>query len=544
MADYCVIFVDDGEGQIRLAARAHRDPEKEPLLDIVAERYRHSPENPHSLVNRALHQGPLLIEAVAIDTAEKITADAELLDVFVRLGPRSTLALPLAARGQVLGVLCMMTAESGRTYGKGDLEVGLELARRAALAVDNARLYREAREANASKDHFLAVLSHELRTPLTPVLAVVSSLEAESRIPEGLRGEMEMIRRNVELEARLIDDLLDLTRIARGKLELNREAGDARRVLEHAVQICCEQAVAEGRLRLEIELRAEDHRVWGDSSRLTQVLWNLLNNAVKFTPAGGEIRVSSWNEESGEVGRGEAGEGRRALRLLAIEVADTGIGIEPEMLPRIFNAFEQGNRSVTRRFGGIGLGLAVSKAIVEMHGGTLGVASEGKGRGAAFTLRLPVTELPVQPVVPLPAPSPATKRPIQEQDGASLHILLVEDHEDTAAAMSDLLQVMGYRVTVAGTVGQALSTAEACSQGQPGDGQIDLVVSDIGLPDGTGFDLMSELSRRYGLRGIALSGYGMEEDIRRSRESGFEKHLTKPVNPQALQSVLRQVTAV
>ena len=366
--------------------------------------------------------------------------------------------------------------------------------------------------ASRAKDHFLAVLSHELRTPLTPVLAAVTKLEADETLRPDVREALAMVRRNVELEARLIDDMLDLTRIARGKIELRREVTDARQLLHHAVDICCSRDVAAGRIRLELGLAPGDYRLWADAPRLTQVFWNLLNNAVKFTPDGGAVIV-----------RSDAGGG-----LLRIEVSDTGIGIEPEQLPRIFDAFEQAERRITRRFGGLGLGLAVSKAIVEMHGGTLAAESPGSGQGATFRVELPVGELPGE------------ARPVEMEEApavsADLSILLVEDHADTSEALAELLRLLGYRVKVAGSVAAALDAA--------GGSGIDLVISDLGLPDGSGLDLMRELGARHGLRGIALSGYGMEEDVQRSREAGFETHLTKPVNLETLREAIRRAAAV
>ena len=390
-------------------------------------------------------------------------------------------------------------------------------------AEEKLRQAKEAAEAaNRAKDQFLATLSHELRTPLTPVLAVVSSLERDERLDELVREELAMIRRNIELEARLIDDLLDLTRITRGKIELHSEVIDLRQVLDHALQTCCSPELAARCPRIVTDLDEGDHRVWGDASRLTQVLWNLLSNAVKFTPAEGTITVRS---------RREPGEDGGWLR---IEIRDDGIGIEPDVLPRLFEGFEQGERSITRQFGGLGLGLAISKAIAEMHGGSLAAASEGRGRGATFTLKLPDRgDLAVKEA------DHAAEAGGTDGAGRSLHLLLVEDHADTAEAMADLLRLLGHRVDVAGTVAAALDTA----QGSAGD-PFDLVVSDLGLPDGTGLDLMRELTRRHGLRGIALSGYGMEEDIRKSREAGFARHLTKPVNLQALESAIRQAAAL
>jgi signal transduction histidine kinase/CheY-like chemotaxis protein len=374
--------------------------------------------------------------------------------------------------------------------------------------------HAQAETASRAKDRFMATLSHELRTPLTPVLAVLSRL-AQEPLSESVLNGLAMIRRNVELEARLIDDLLDVTRIAQGKLELRRRTTDLRQVLEHAVEASARPGAPGPQVATELE--ESDLRLWADAPRLTQVFWNLLSNARKFTPPEGLIRLRARRED------GE----------LVAEVVDSGMGIEPELLPHVFDAFRQGERSEVRRFGGLGLGLAISQKIVELHGGSITVASEGKGRGSTFTVRLPAGrlgsaglsgEVPEEILAP-PAP-PAEKPP--------LHILLVEDHLDTAEALADLLRMTGRQVTVAGSVTEGLSAARLADR-------IDLVVSDIGLPDGDGLELMSELSSRYGLRGIALTGYGMEEDVARSREAGFASHLTKPVSLEQLEAAIRQV---
>jgi PAS domain S-box-containing protein len=422
------------------------------------------------------------------------------------------------------GEVCELQVSAGPLRGSDDEVLGCVLTltdvtarRKAELEVDRAR--QEAEAANQAKDHFLATLSHELRTPLTPVLAVVSGLQENSQVPADVRPQLAMIRRNVELEARLIDDMLDLTRISRGKLELRREVADLRQVVDHALQTARADLFDKG-LRLSLDLAEVDYSVWADTPRLTQVFWNLFSNAVKFTPPGGAITVRSWREEA------------PAGPLLVVEVEDTGIGIEPEVLSGIFDAFQQGELAITRRFGGLGLGLAISKAIVELHGGSLNAASAGRGRGARFSVRLPVGDVRIPreaasgPAREVPAPPPAVEAP-------ALRILLVEDHADTAEAMADLLREMGHQVTVAGSVAGGLAAAE----GQAG--RLDLVLSDLGLPDGTGLDLMAELHGRYGVKGIALSGYGMEEDVRKSLEAGFDRHLTKPVNLQALQTAIQ-----
>ncbi len=404
----------------------------------------------------------------------------------------------------------------------------IDISDRRRVQEELEKAHREAQAANEAKDQFLATLSHELRTPLTPVLAVLSRLEAAPELGAHVR-ELAMIRRNVELEARLIDDLLDLTRITRGKLELHRQEIDARRVVEHAVSTTEKELLEKG-LRLDLRLAPEDHRVWADAPRLTQVFWNLLSNAIKFTPPGGTVTVRSRIEH-----------GLFGPRELAVEVQDTGIGIDPEVLPRVFDAFEQTGRRITRRFGGLGLGLAVSRAIVDLHGGRLTVASEGSGQGSTFTVRLPLGGIQEE----LDETGIWFARPRTGRSGAGpdrpLRILLVEDHPDTAEAMADLLRLIGHEVVVAGSVAAALETADALLGGTGSGGRIDLVVSDLGLPDGSGQDLMRELVRRYHVKGIALSGYGMEDDIRRSHEAGFARHLTKPVDLAALREAIRQV---
>jgi signal transduction histidine kinase/CheY-like chemotaxis protein len=515
IADDCVLFeVDEGRVSRRIAV-AHRDPEKEPLLERLSEIHLAAAEPPRALEEVVRTGRPRLDPEVSLDSASG-ELGPELREIYGRLGRRSSLILPLVARGQKLGLLFLATSDSGRTYGAADLALGEELARRAAVALDNARLFGLVRAANDAKDQFLATLSHELRTPLTPVLALVAGLQEDQRA-SGLRRELDVIRRNVELEARLIDDLLDLTRISRGKLELSFGPADARQILMHALQTCARD-LASKKLQLSTVLSAEDHGVSADGPRLTQVFWNLVRNAVKFTPAGGSVRVRSWNDGN----------------WLTVEVADTGIGIAPEALPRIFDAFEQGQPSITRRFGGLGLGLTISKAILELHGGSLTAASEGLDRGAVFTVRLPLASDAARR-------GPAWREAISElQRGAGgrsrFRILLVEDHEDTADAMADLLSARGHQVTVARSLAEA--RAAAAEAGETG---FDLLVSDLGLPDGSGNELMREVSARYGLRGIALSGYGMEEDLRKSRQAGFERHLIKPVSPQALETAVQEV---
>ncbi len=391
----------------------------------------------------------------------------------------------------------------------------------------------EAEAAGRAKDHFLAALSHELRTPLTPVLALVSALQRDARLPQDVQEDIGTIARNIELEARLIDDLLDITRIVRGKLELQLEAVDIRPIIGHAVKTCCAHEAAEKMIVCHEHLADGNHVVRVDAARLTQVFWNVLKNAIKFTPAGGQTFVRSKHEEV--AGR----------KWLVVEIEDTGIGIAPKTMPRIFGAFEQGDRAITRQFGGLGLGLAISRAIMELHGGTISAQSGGEGKGAVFTMRLPMTA-EATATVEMPPVRPTRRGPVSFDATQIAHLLLVEDHADTAAVLARMLRRSGFHVTVATSIAQGLAETEAASKAVDDSGRlrpINLVVSDLGLPDGSGTDLMRELAARFGLGGIALSGFGMEEDVSRALAAGFNKHLTKPIDFDILVAAIRELLA-
>lgn len=369
----------------------------------------------------------------------------------------------------------------------------------------------EAERANEAKDRFLATLSHELRTPLTPVLTGIAMLRDDPRCDPAL---VEMLRRNIEIEARLIDDLLDLTRIARGKIELEKKPVLLCEVIERAVEVCKPDIEAR-RLHFGVDMgTCPPHRVHADAARLQQVFWNLLKNAVKFTPTGGCVGVRC----------------RAHNQTVVVEVTDSGVGIEPEDLPRVFTAFEQVERSPGRHVGGLGLGLAIARAIVELHDGRIEAYSEGPQKGTTFRVSLPMASAALAETggSASPAATKATSRP--------LHILLVEDHGDTANVTKVLLTMAGHNVRVAGDVATALDEASRSS--------FDVLVSDLGLPDGSGADLLRELRRRgYTMPAIAVSGYGREEDVRRSRDAGFAEHLVKPTSPDRLMDVIAATVA-
>src|SRR5438067_2428130 len=340
----------------------------------------------------------------------------------------------------------------------------------------------EAERANRAKDQFLAALSHELRTPLTPVLMSAAALEHEPGIEPELRRQFGMMRRNVELEARLIDDLLDLTRVSHGKLQLLVSGPiDVHSLLAHSEQIVWSDARKKS-LALHLELTANEHHVAGDAARINQVFWNLLKNAIKFTPPGGHITVWTANPTQGQ---------------FVLTVSDNGIGIDQETLPFVFRAFEQGDIRGLQPCSGLGLGLSISKAIVELHGGTIRAESAGPGLGAVFTVELST-------VLPFPEAQIQTSQP-RRFTGKSHRLLVVEDHEPTLAVLTRLLREHGHDVMPASSVQDALALASHHT--------FDFVISDLGLPDGSGIDLMMQLRTDYGLRGVALTGYGMAEDL-------------------------------
>ena len=369
-----------------------------------------------------------------------------------------------------------------------------------------------AEKASKAKDDFLAALSHELRTPLTPALAAANYLASNaSKVPAEFAEDLEIIKRNVRLQARLIDDLLDLTRITRGKLQLHLEPVDANAVVRDAIEIA-NSAILSKKLSVSTELGAEKHHIRGDSIRLQQIFWNLINNAVKFTPSGGQIAVRTYNDNTGH---------------FRFEITDNGIGIERERLASIFTPFEQADPSVSRQFGGLGLGLAISKHLIDLHHGR--IEAESRGRSFGTTFKITLDTLP-EGAAETSADSASPKH-VPKQ----LRILLVEDHRDTRHAMSRLLTHFGHQTSVADSTRRALEMM--ASQ------RFDLVLCDIGLPDGSGYDVISRAKAKGPIKAVAITGFGTDEDIRRSKEAGFDFHLIKPVDFHELRTVLEQVGA-
>lgn len=496
LGDWCVIHVIDEEGKVRRAAVAQADPSRADLA-------RRLMECPPPAMDRieaawtALRAGKTYL---LTDLPDEIlgmgAASAEHLAVLQEAGATSELMVPFMVRGHLTGWASFTLTRPGRTYEPPDIALAEEVARHVAQALDNARLYQEARDANAAKDQFLAVLSHELRNPLSPILTGVEVLRRT--IPPDLRTDrtLALVERNVKLQARLISDLLDLSRIRRGKLSLQREPIS----LDGATRMVVESTQAEAGAA-GLSLKAEiTPGLWvlGDLDRLQQIVLNLLTNAIKFTPAGGEVRV--------RVDRGD-GAGR-------VIVEDTGIGIDSALMPQLFEMFRQGEVG-GRRVRGLGIGLALVKGLAELHGGRVWAESDGVGKGSRFTVELPLISAPEQgPAAPEVAPGPAV-----------VLLLLVEDNADARELLRESLELMGYTVQAAESGEEALELLQSMRP--------DVIVADIGLPGMDGYEFLRRARQVPGLANVpafAATGYGQEEDVARAQEAGFTDHLVKPVD--------------
>ncbi len=363
-----------------------------------------------------------------------------------------------------------------------------------------------ARAASEAKDEFLAMLSHELRTPLTPILAAIDSLVAHDSLPPDVKSKIDVIRRNVKAEARLIDDLLDVARIIRTKFEITRQPIDLHRVITEVLDGWA-PPLADRHLTLQVRLEAGAHWVDGDAGRLGQVFLNLIGNAIKFSDAGGRISVRT-EEHDGQV---------------RVTVADTGVGMTAGQMESVFTPFLRGEGVSPRR--GLGLGLVISHAIVDAHEGTLQVWSGGPGSGTTVRVELPTVPAPATTEVPAAVESTAP--------ATGTKVLLVEDDPDSGEMLAILLSSAGFDVRIAGCFHDAQALAGWC----------EVMVSDIALPDGSGLDLVRDIRTRRPVRAIALSGFGSREDVQKSLEAGFEAHLTKPVDLDRLVAAVRRLTS-
>ena len=518
LADWCVIDVLDEHGRPRRLAVGHARPEDEALAEQV-KGFAPSPEG-RSPEARLLRPGEsALLVADARERLSDLAEDERHRALLERLGPRSMMVVPIVSRERTLGVMSLLSTTSGRVFARDDLDLAEELGRRAALAVDNARLYRAsqdaragAEKANRAKDEFLATLSHELRTPLTPILGWTVMLRSGTLDPAAIQRGLEVIERNVRAQTQLIGDLLDVSRIITGKLRLEVSPIAVVPVVEAGVEAVRSSAEAK-QITLGMELPSEMPTIVGDPDRLQQVVWNLVSNAVKFTPQGGRIDVRLRQDGS----------------FLSLSVTDNGKGIEPEFIPHVFERFRQADSTSTRSHGGLGLGLAIVRHLVELHGGTVHAESGGIGAGSTFTVRLPLTTPLQGPAAPKPEPADPDVR----LDG--VRVMVVEDEQDVRDFLRMSLVHYGAEVTAFETSADALVAVEAQRP--------DVLVSDIGMPGEDGYAFIRRVRALGPDRGgqvpaAALTAYAKGEDGQRVLSAGFQVHLPKPVQPADLANVV------
>ncbi|HEY0375733.1 MAG TPA: ATP-binding protein [Pyrinomonadaceae bacterium] len=522
VADWCAVHVIEKDGSIQPLAVSHVDPSKVAVARELQDRYPLDPMEERG-VTKAIRTGqPELFRDITDELLVEATRDSEQLRVLRALGIKSAMVVPMVVQGRALGAISFIAAESGRRYGPEDLSLAEDLAHRAALAVDNARLYQDAQEANRVKDEFLATLSHELRTPLTAVIGWTQLLTSGQLDEAATARALQTIQRNARAQSQIIEDILDVSRIISGKLKLDPRPVEIVPVIEAAMDAVRPAAAAKA-IQLQPAFAADVNLVPCDPHRMQQVIWNLLSNAVKFTPPGGRVSI--------QLGRSGAD--------AQIRVSDTGPGIAPEFLPYVFDRFRQADGSTTRMHGGLGLGLAIVRHLVELHGGTVQAESAGAGHGAAFTVNLPLSPKAQAPSVAEPATSAQTSASKSEEDGGpslqGLSVLVVDDETDTLDYVAAALRERGAEVTAASSAAEAMTALERLRP--------DVLVADIAMPGEDGYALIKRVRALDPAHGgnvpaAALTAYASSEDRRRVLLSGFQIHLPKPVEPAELAAVV------
>jgi signal transduction histidine kinase/DNA-binding response OmpR family regulator len=512
LGDACAIRLLSEDGQwLNPVAIYHTNPEAEQLVHAVLNTKQQSNEGLHAQVVQTGRS--LFIPSISLDELQAAT-NPKLRPLLSQFSISSVLISPLRARGRVIGTLGMARERPNNPYTLEEQDLLQSLADRAALSIDNARLYQESQQANRVKDQFLAVLSHELRSPLNPILGWTKLLQSHQFENTATKHALEVIERNAKLQTHLIDDLLDISRIMQGKVNLNVCPVNLAEVIEAALETV-RLAAGTKEIHLQTSIPSQVEPVLGDADRLQQVVGNLLSNAVKFTDRGGQIKVRLEQSDA----------------QAQITVRDTGKGIQPSLLPYIFNYFWQADNSPTRSFGGLGLGLAIVRHLVELHGGIVWAESEGAGQGATFTVRLPL--MPVQPASA--QNSDELRLPL---DLSNVQVLVVEDEVDSREFIAFVLEQAGATVLTATRADEALA---ALTHFKP-----DILLSDIGMPETDGYTLVQQLRALPPEQGgqipaIALTAYAGDFNQQQALAAGFQRHIAKPLEPDKL---IRAIAAV
>jgi signal transduction histidine kinase/DNA-binding response OmpR family regulator len=506
LADWSVLHLVEEDETLQPTAAWHRDGTLVPLAETFVGRGSGEVGTLPFAREMSAVGIPFLVPEIGPDELARAAPDREIALRLQTLGFASLIVVPLRTRRRLLGALALVNGPAGRRYTTDDLALAEDLARRTALALDAARLYLDLQLADRRKDEFLAMLAHELRNPLAPILTAMGLAREVGASDVRLQRAHDVVERQARHMVRLVDDLLDVSRITRGRVELRREAVELKQVVENAVQTSL-PFLEQRRHRVEVDLPDTDIPLDADPARLEQVVTNLLNNAARYTPPGGRVKV------------GLRVEGEEAV----VAVRDSGQGIPPEMLRRVFDLFVQVNPGLDRAQGGLGLGLTLVKNLVELHGGSVAAHSDGPSRGSEFQVRLPITrgrpQAPVAPATVPPAPQ------------AGKRVLVAEDNDDAREFLKDLLELWGHQVDA---VEDGLQAAELGARGD-----YDLALVDIGLPGMNGFEVARRIRAggRVGML-VALTGYGQPEDRRRALESGFDEHRVKPLAAEELRTLL------
>ncbi|HWG47207.1 MAG TPA: PAS domain S-box protein [Gemmataceae bacterium] len=510
-ADWCTVDLAEMDGSVRRLAVAHVDPSKVSLAQELARCYPPDPNAPRGVHNVLRAGQSELMSDIPDSLLSQGAQDEEHLRILRELGLKSYMCVPLKVRGKMLGVLSFVMAESGRRYQAEDLALAEDLAHRAAVAVENARLYQELQEADRRKNEFLATLAHELRNPLAPVRNGLQIMRLASDRPDALEQARQMMDRQLGHMVRLIDDLLDVSRITRGMIELRKECVDLAAMVHSALEASRSAIEAAGH-ELTVKLPSQPISLYADPTRLVQIVSNILNNAARYTPQNGRIGLTVERQDEQAI----------------VRVRDNGLGIPTQMLPRVFEMFTQVNRSLERSQGGLGIGLALVQNLVHMHSGTIEAHSAGLGQGSEFIVRLPIAPADGEDAAESPG-----QQAQQPDPSVGRRILVIDDNVDAADSLAMLLRMLKNEVHVAHDGPSGIDLARRCRP--------DLLFLDIGLPGMSGYEVARAMRQDSELRGItivALTGWGQPEDRRRSQEAGFDEHLVKPVAPDFLIEIL------
>ncbi|MEH2330386.1 hybrid sensor histidine kinase/response regulator [Nostoc sp.] len=518
LADWCIVDVIENNLPVFTnPVIVASEPAKEALIQELQQRYPIAVDADYGPAKVLRTGKPELVTNILESSLQKKSSNEEHFSLLRQLQVKSQMVVPLLVRKRKLGTILFASAQPGRHYTTVDLEMAEELAQRAAFAIENAQFYQQAQEANRIKEEFLAIVSHELRTPLNSMLGWVQVIRTRKWDEATTSKALETIERNAKLQRKLIEDILDISRIVQGQIRLNIRKIDLMPVIQAAIEAVHPTSEIKN-IQVEFHLDSSVGQVMGDAERLQQLVWNLLSNAVKFTPNGGRVEVYLEQVNSNA----------------QISVSDTGKGISADFLPYIFERFRQADSTTTRADNGLGLGLAIVHHFVEMHSGTVYAVSEGEGQGAIFTVLLPLVE---------PQPEHLIKESEVKVDNLlilnGLQILVVDDNADTRELIAFILEQSGAQVTAVSSVGEAL---EALGQLKP-----DVLVSDIGMPDEDGYSLIRKVRAQQAeqeekILAVALTAFARDEERRLALQAGFQVYVSKPIEPEDLVMVVANLT--